>query len=78
MGIEPKCEKKSDIYIHRSVLLISHLGRLVFHGKGFVLSYYKQKEETKPYIAWFTEERFGPKWLTHFEAALAQNNGGHG
>ena len=30
---------------------------LVFHGKGFVKSYYEQQEETKPYIQWFVDER---------------------
>ena len=58
--------------------LYFHQGRLVFHGKGFIESYYKQKEETKPYIAWFTRDRLGPRWLAHLEAALAQNNGGQG
>ncbi|XP_064633372.1 glutathione S-transferase P 2-like [Lineus longissimus] len=52
-------------------------GRLVFHGVGFVKSYYDQVEETKPYIAWFKKERFA-KWLGLFERNLAANHGGTG
>ena len=49
----------------------------MFHGKGFILSYYKQIEETKPYIEWFKKERI-EKWLSHFERILLENNGGDG
>ena len=53
------------------------LGRLVFHGKGFVDSYYNQIEETQPYIDWFIKDRLD-KWLGYLEKALAYNNGGNG
>jgi len=52
-------------------------GRLVFHGTGFVKSYYDQKEETKPYIEWFKKERI-EKWLNVFEKVLNANNDGRG
>merc|ERR1711893_115829 len=52
-------------------------GRLVFHGRGFVESYYTQKEETKPYIEWFKRERI-EKWLAVLEKNLKANNGGNG
>ncbi len=52
-------------------------GRLVFHGRGFIESYYTQKEETQPYIDWFLDGRL-QKWLSHFETILAANNGGNG
>ena len=58
-------------------LLLYFAGRLVFHGTGFVQSYYTQKEETKPYIEWFIKDRFW-KWLGYLESCLAQNNGGKG
>ena len=53
-------------------------GRLVFHGRGFLESYYTQKEETKPYIEWFVKERLGSRWLAHLETVLAANDGGKG
>ena len=52
-------------------------GRLCFHGKNFYMTYYNQKEETKPYIKVFTETRL-PKFLNHFEKVLCMNNSGDG
>merc|ERR1712150_224617 len=52
-------------------------GRLAFHGRNPVESYYTQKEETAPYITRFVAERL-PRWLTYFERILKENNGGQG
>ena len=49
----------------------------MFHGKGFVKSYYEQQEETKPYIQWFIDERL-EKWLLRLEACLRVNRNGTG
>jgi hypothetical protein len=57
------------------ILLI--IGRLVFHGRGFIESYYTQKKETQPYIDWFKKERFA-KWMGTLERCLAANKGDHG
>ena len=52
-------------------------GRLAFHGKNWSASYFDQKEETKPYLDFFVNERM-PKFLQHFEQVLAANDGGKG
>ncbi|XP_035669728.1 glutathione S-transferase P-like isoform X2 [Branchiostoma floridae] len=52
-------------------------GRLAFHGRNPVESYYTQKEETQPYIDRFVATRL-PRWLTHLETALKANNDGQG
>ncbi|XP_076460332.1 glutathione S-transferase-like [Babylonia areolata] len=52
-------------------------GRLAFHGKNWAASYFDQVEETKPYQELFVKERM-PKFLQHFEKALAANKGGRG
>ena len=52
-------------------------GRLAFHGKDFLASYYTQMEETKPYIKRFVETRL-PRYLSYFEKVLVFNNGGDG
>lgn len=52
-------------------------GRLSFHGKNWTASYFDQVEETKPYQDYFTKDRV-PKFLAHFEQALAANDGGKG
>ncbi|XP_021348408.1 glutathione S-transferase P-like [Mizuhopecten yessoensis] len=52
-------------------------GRLCFHGINPTMTYYNQKEETKPYIERFVAERI-PKWLQHFEDVLLANSGGKG
>eukprot|EP00794_Sanderia_malayensis_P004677 gene4677-5287_t len=52
-------------------------GRLAFHGKDFVASYYGQAEETKPYIKKFVETRL-PWLLKYFERVLVANKGGDG
>lgn len=51
------------------------LGRLSFHGKNHMGTYYDQVEETKPYIERFVRERL-PKFLKHFETVLEYNQGG--
>ncbi|KAL8574738.1 hypothetical protein ACOMHN_023942 [Nucella lapillus] len=52
-------------------------GRLAFHGVKWTASYFDQKEGTKPYKDFFVKERM-PKFLGHFEKALAGNKGGSG
>jgi len=52
-------------------------GRLAFHGKDFLASYYTQMEETKPYIKKFVDTRL-PRFLSYFEKVLQFNNGGDG
>lgn len=78
-GLYPTNEE--DIWHAKQVNVTIHdfigEGRLVFHGRNFVESYFTQKQETKPYIAWFVKDRL-PKWLAHFEKTLAANSGGKG
>ncbi|CAH1246668.1 GSTP1 [Branchiostoma lanceolatum] len=52
-------------------------GRLAFHGRNNVESYYTQKEETQPYIDRFLATRLS-RWLTCLETALKANKGGQG
>ena len=52
-------------------------GRLAFHGKNFMMSYYQQIEETQPYIKTFVETRL-LRYLQHFEKILLANSAGDG
>ena len=47
-------------------------GRLSFHPVKNTLSYHQQKEEAKPYVRAFIQER-APRSLRHFEELLAAN-----
>jgi len=74
-------DKEDDVWHAMQVNTTVHdyiaEGRLVFHGAGFIKSYFDQQEETKPYIEWFKKERL-ENWLTGFERTLAANDGGKG
>ncbi len=52
-------------------------GRLAFHGLNHTMTYYKQVEETKPYIRTFVSERL-PKFLRYFNQVLLSNQEGKG
>ena len=52
-------------------------GRLAFHGLDHNMTYYKQIEETKPYIKTFLETRLH-YYLRHFLRVLQRNGGGKG
>jgi len=51
-------------------------GRMSFHMKEPTGSYFKQVDETKPFIEKFAAERL-PKFLKHFETVLTFTNGDH-
>ena len=55
----------------------SFSGRLAFHGLNHNMTYYKQVEETKPYIKTFVDTRL-EYYLRHFLRVLERNGGGKG
>jgi len=73
-GLYPKSgedEAHADAVMELATDFIAE-GRLVFHPKCFIASYYEQIEESKPYVAWFEDQRLG-KFLNHFEKLLNYN-----
>ncbi|KAI8521308.1 hypothetical protein Bbelb_010620 [Branchiostoma belcheri] len=78
-GLFPESEEDQWLAQQLNITIHDFIGegRLAFHGRNNVESYYTQKEETQPYIDRFVATRL-PRWLAHLETALKANKGGQG